>query len=35
MTDFILSIIFIIIITVAFLKNENKIETWLKEVTHE
>ena len=33
MTDFILSIIFIIIIIVAFLKNENKIETWLKEVT--
>lgn len=33
MADFILSIIVIAIVIVVLFKNENKIETWLKEVT--
>jgi Ca2+/Na+ antiporter len=33
MTDFILAIIFAIIAAIVLFKNENKIETWLREVT--
>lgn len=33
MVDFILAIIFIIITTIILFKNENEIETWIKEVT--
>ena len=33
MADFILAIIFTIITAIALFKNENKIETWLREVT--
>lgn len=33
MIDFILAIIFIIIAAIILFKNENKIETWIKEVT--
>jgi hypothetical protein len=33
MADFILAIIFAIIAAIVLFKNENKIETWLREVT--
>lgn len=33
MVDFILAIIFSIIAAIVLFKNENKIETWIKEVT--
>lgn len=33
MIDFILTIIFIIVATIILFKNENEIETWIKEVT--